>query len=134
MTELLNTKLRNGIKVIVKYNGSQYFIETTFNGLTQVAVSTRAIDIFYQINEIQHFLPTVSKYNKVKEEQTPDPAADVKPVFVEANVRELLEAINNGEQAQYYIYNPKKGTMVSVPRETNLHQVIVHQILRKVGK
>lgn len=66
MNEVLNTTLRNGIKVIVKYNGSQYFIETTFNGLTQVGVSTRAIDIFQQINEIQHFQPALSQY---KEEQ-----------------------------------------------------------------
>lgn len=74
------------------------------------------------------------EFEKLEEEQTPDPAADVKPVFVEANITELLEAINNGEQDQYYIYNPKKGTMVSVAWETNLHQLIVHQILRKVAK
>jgi hypothetical protein len=61
-------------------------------------------------------------------------ATEEVPVFVKANITELLEAINNGEQDQYYIYNPKKGTMVSVAWETNLHQLIVHQILRKVDK
>jgi hypothetical protein len=68
----------------------------------------------------------------MEDEQTPDPAADVKPVFVEATITELIEAISNGEQSQYYIYNQKKASMVSVALEMTLHQLFKHQILRKV--
>lgn len=67
------------------------------------------------------------------DEQTPDTTAEAKPVFVEATITELMEAINNGEQSQYYIYNQKKATMASVALEMTLHQLFNHQILRKVG-
>lgn len=60
MTKLLETTLKNGIKVLVTFNGSHYTLETTFNGLAQRIVTRKPIEVFQEIDTIQHFEPELS--------------------------------------------------------------------------
>lgn len=60
MTTILETTLKNGIKVCVTFNGSHYTLETTFYGLVQRVVTRKAIEVFQEINTIQHFKPELS--------------------------------------------------------------------------
>lgn len=81
-------------------------------------------------------LNDIFSWNKseVEEEQKTDQVNNSKVAFVKADITELLAAIEKDEQDKYYIYDSKKGTIKPLVSETNLHQLLNYQILRKEEK